>query len=226
MITPITTHVEDAKKRLLYQYKHSPNIAALIDALCQGLQDVEDAAVAMYGRMDIDGSEGEQLNGTGGVVGLPRGGWSDEVYTLALKARCGQLVSKGSLSEVVSIFELISQAGRVHAVEAYPAEVDLYSDTPVDETLARFVFELMQTVSGGGIDINYTAVFSPDNAFGFESVDDTIGGFGDVNDASAGGKIAYIQMTDAFIEPAGTAYVEAGGKYYVLPNGDYYILPE
>ncbi len=197
MTNRITDHIDAARRRLLQQYKHSPRLLALIGILFGAqVQDLEDAAWQLYGRLDIDTVEGTQLDRIGAVVGLSRSGWSDDLYRLLLKARIGKNVSHGTLEDVISVWRLIARADKVQVVETYPAQIDLYSDTPIDGELAAFVRELMQDVVAAGVRVDFLAIiFSSTNAFGFDPDDPDVNGFGDYNDAEVGGELAYIQMT-------------------------------
>lgn len=198
MITHITDHIEAAKKRLLQQYKDSPRLASLIESLFgQQVQDIEDAAHVFYTRLDIDTVEGAQLDRIGTIVGLSRIGWSDALYRILLKATVGKNVSRGTLEDVISVWRLIAQANKVQVVETYPAQIELYSDTPIDGTIATFVRGLMQEVVAAGVRVDFLAIiFSATNAFGFDGDDPNINGFGDYNETEVGGEFAYIQLTE------------------------------
>jgi hypothetical protein len=193
----IDDHLASVKKRLLQQYKDSPRLWDLIGILfVQPVQDLENAAWPLYDRLDIDNGQGEQLDRIGTIVGLARSGWSDALYRLLLKAKIGKNVSHGTLEDVIEVWRLLAQATRVQVVETYPAQIDLYSDTPIDGELSSFVGELMQQVVAAGVRVPYLAIiFSSTHAFGFDPDDPTVNGFGDYNDAQLGGELAYIQLT-------------------------------
>lgn len=174
-VTQITTHEIDARKRLLFQYKDSPNIISLIDSLGgQQIQDLEDALFQLNMRLDIDNSEGVQLDNIGGIVGQVRNGQSDAQYRLFLKAKGGRNVSEGDIERVLSVWKLITGGTVVQLIENYPAEVELYSDIPVPDALASFAFALMQDVVSAGVRV-VSSIISPENAFGFEGSVGTLG---------------------------------------------------
>ena len=101
-----------------------------------------------------------------------------------------------TLQEVIDVWRLIARAGKVQIIETYPAQIDLYSDTPIDGALAAFVRVLMQKVVAAGVRVDFLAIiFSSTNAFGFDPDDPNVNGFGDYNDAQVGGELAYIQLT-------------------------------
>ncbi len=198
MIDKITAHADAAKARLLQQYKASPNLMALMDALFGSqVQEIEDVLHDLYTRLDIDSCDGRQLDNIGTIVALERMGFDDSLYRILLKAEIGKDVSNGTMEEVINVWKLISQAGRVQVVETYPAQIELYSDTPIAGEIAAFTGALMQKTVGAGVKVDFLAiVFSTTNAFGFDPDDADVNGFGDLNDASAGGELAYIQMAE------------------------------
>jgi len=191
-------HTTDGAARLLHQYRPAIRLKALMDALFgQQMQDLENHAHQLYGLLDIDAGQGAQLDLIGTIVGQSRMGHSDRIYKLLLKAKIGANVSHGTIEDVIGVWRLLAQANQVQVVEVYPAQVDLYSDTPIDGAIAAFVRVLMQKVVAAGVRVDFLAIiYSSTNAFGFDGEDPTIGGFGDYNDAGAGGEFAYIQLTN------------------------------
>ena len=197
MTDKISDHMAAVKGRLLQQYKGSVRLLSLIGILFgQPVQDIEDAAWPLYDRLDIDSAQGVQLDRIGAIVGLSRSGWSDRLYRLLLRARIGKNVSHGTIEDVIGVWRLLAQANQVQVVETYPAQIDLYSDTPIDGDLSDFVAALMQQVVAAGVRVSFLAIiFSATNAFGFDPDDSNVGGFGDFNDSEVGAELAYIQLT-------------------------------
>ena len=194
MVTKITTHIEDAKNRLLFQYKNSTKLHDLTDAFfLEQVQDIEDALYGLLNRLNIDGSSGIQLDHIGNIVGQEREGFSDTIYRLFLKAKIGQNISCGDIERVLSIWSLITQAGIIELIEAYPAEVDLWTDTPLDAAIIDIAFELIQKVVSAGVAVHHVGVFDPDEAFAFEGGGAETKGFGSIYDIELGGKLSYIQ---------------------------------
>lgn len=175
MVDQITTHVQDATNRLIFQYAGKPNIAGLISSLSsEQIQELENILFDIDGRLNIDNSIGAQLDGIGQIVGQPRNGQGDETYRIFLKAKAGQNVSEGDIERVLSIWKLITGGTVVQVIEYFPANVELFSDVPVPDELAAEVFELMQNVVGAGIRV-VSSVIGSDHPFGFEGRPDTYG---------------------------------------------------
>ena len=198
--TKITTHVEDAKKRLLYQYNDSVKLKDLIDSLFGNqIQDLENALWELKDRLNIDASSGIQLDKIGAIVGQERLGFQDQIYRLFIKARIGKNTSESEIEKIITVWKLMSQSTVVHLVEGFPAELYLYYNVPLPEYLVTYTFELIQKVCGAGISIGYIAVFDSDCAFGFESLKPNICGFGDLYDPNLGGKLSYIQNVSEYV---------------------------
>lgn len=58
--------------KVIYQYRHSPNVLGLIRALLTGYAEAYSEGDALYTRTDIAESVGAQLDGIGEIVGRPR----------------------------------------------------------------------------------------------------------------------------------------------------------
>ena len=175
MITQITDHAAQAKARLLFQYQGKANIEALLDSLGgQQIQDLENILFDINSRLDIDNSEGVQLNSIGVIVGQPRNGQDDITYRLFLKAKAGVNVSEGDIERVLSVWKIITGGTVIQVIDVYPAGVELSSDVPVPDALAADAFALMQDVVSAGVSV-VSSIISPENAFGFENSIDTLG---------------------------------------------------
>jgi hypothetical protein len=213
--TPITTHIEDAKNRLIFQYKGKPKREGLIEALFgQRSQDFENAAQQLFSRLNIDDSVGVQLDGIGTIIGQDRNALADAVYRLFIKGKIGQNTSEGEIEKVLDVWRLISSANTIRLVEVFPAEIWLYYDVPLDPELVDPAFELIQNVVGAGIAVKFLIAYDPEEAFAFAGgVDLNVAGFGDDGDPLVGGKLSTIQNPSGLIlsfSPT-NAFAFAGG---------------
>ncbi|MEW5804676.1 MAG: DUF2612 domain-containing protein [bacterium] len=192
-ITKITTHNTDALARLLYQYRNSTMLHSLMAALFgTQVQEIEDALWALFGLLDIDHSEGIQLDKIGTIVGHARLGMSDALYRIWLKAKIAQNVSEGDIERVISVWQLfVPGATKIHVVENFPAEVILYSNASPDPAYESLIISSMQKVVGAGIKFGWMYMFNPANAFQFLG-DTGGGGFGDLDNPNIGGEFSYI----------------------------------
>jgi hypothetical protein len=179
-VTQITTHEEDALNRLLYQYKGKENLGNLIkDLYTTSTQGLEDGLFQLYGRLNIDTSLGIQLDNIGTIVGQSRLGLPDTTYRLFLKAKIGANVSEGDIPRVIDVWRLITGSNIIQLLEAFPAEVDLYYDIPLDDDLTALAFALIQNVVGAGIAVGFLAVYDPIEGFTLD--DDVVGDDGTID---------------------------------------------
>lgn len=181
-IVKITTHAADAKKRLLFQYQGKPKFEAMLDAYFGNqVQDIEDATWTLFGRLDIDNSEGVQLDGIGLIIGEARQGKSDANYRIYIKAKIGVNTSEGDIEKLLSVWSIITQDANVQLYELFPAAIVLYATVALpSDAFAQTVLGLLQAVAGAGISVDYLEIYDPDEAFGFDDSGPDTRGFGNL----------------------------------------------
>jgi hypothetical protein len=176
MITQITDHTLAAQNRLIQQYKDSTNLKDLIEDLFgTQVQELEDVFWDLLSRLNINTMVGTQLNNIGTIVGQARNGQTDAIYRLFIQAKIGVNVSESEASRVIDVWKLITQANIVHMFEAFPAEVDLYTDVALDPALVDIAFALIQDVVGGGIAVGFVGVINNVDDFGFDGAPNSLG---------------------------------------------------
>jgi hypothetical protein len=177
----ITTHNQDAKNRLLEQYKGKTGIEGLIEAYYGNqIQDLEDILFLFFDRLNIELSEGVQLDGIGKIINQDRLGLTDELYRLFIRARIGANVSESDIERIIDVWRLITQANLVKLEQIYPAEINLASDVALPPELIDLAYALIQNVSAAGVGVGVTT-FLPLDSFAFDGADPSITkGFGKV----------------------------------------------
>jgi len=190
----IRDHKEQAKARLIEQYKRKPKVEAMVDALigCQH-QDLEDAYFTLFEQLNINNQVAGQLDQIGTIVGQNRLGLDDESYRIALKGRIGVNNSKGTIENIIQLFKLMTNASRVDVIENYPAEVQVDIDVPINSTIIELAIAFIEQIIAAGVGYGGTKLIDPDNAFAFATMaanDPRTGGFGSTLDANAGGRLA------------------------------------
>jgi len=193
MITPITDHKEQAKAKLLMQYKGKPKIEGTVDALVIQLQELEDVLTDLRTkRLSIDDAEGFQLDKIGEIINQTRGNLTDVDYRLLLKVRILITISNCEPETVIHIFNLLTKSTATDYREDFPAEHSFYSNVPIDITKVDMIRGFLEDASLGGVLVGVLGSYDPDNAFAFDGVLTNTGGFGDLLDANAGGKLAQL----------------------------------
>ena len=185
----ISDHVARCQSRTLQQYKGT-NVEQLLIAVGERTQEMENQLCAMEHLDILDACEGQQLDQCGAEFSLPRGGWGDDQYRIAIKAQIGKTYSQGTIEDVIMLWGILSGAKDIQITEKEPCAVELYSDSLLIDGLEQFAKDLFKDVLPGGvrIDITYYRVYP----FAIETSpeDPETGGFGDSNDPSIGGNMS------------------------------------
>lgn len=129
MVTQITDHEDQAQARLPEQFKGKDLMIALVRAIANEVQEIEDAVFPMLDLLDISTMIGAQLDGIGDILSEPRQGLSDVNYRLALLAKGARVTASGTPEQVIERFiALTSPSGAVDYAEAFPAGYCIYGD--------------------------------------------------------------------------------------------------
>lgn len=191
-ITKITTHVEDAKKRLLEEYKGKVKIEGRLDAVVKQVQELEDIDFDMFtNRLDLNTIVGQQLDNFGTIVDQARQGFDDDRYRILLWVKIGINTSRGNPEKLISIIKLLTDATLAHYQNLNNAEVILAVDGTIDPTLIDFTYNNMQRVFSGGVRLNHIVCFDPVDPFRFAGSKPT-SGFSSLAAPLVGGKFAFI----------------------------------
>lgn len=187
MFQVITNHQAQAIARLLTQYRGRTTIEGTVGALVDPIQDLEYALAGMNVLRTLEGSVGIQLDLLGAIVGQARvGGQSDDSYRLAIKARIQENTSQGEPAALIQTFLLLTGISQVLLDELYPASFMMESAFLPTTQQAYDIITILDMVAAGGVRCDGIIAYDPDAAF---SMDGSLpgAGFGDANDASAGG---------------------------------------
>lgn len=188
--TLIPNHVQQALDRLLTQYKEKPNIAGILTAFVEQIQDLEDVTFSLdYGR-SVYGAVGVQLDLLGTIVNELRNGLEDDQYRLFILGKIGENSSNATAAAVAAVFGAILGSPLVQEQDLYPAAVGLSAQGSLDPSLINIVYELVQLSLGAGIRLEFLSVFEEGDAFAFAGPLNDALGFGTTADPSVGGKFA------------------------------------
>lgn len=124
-------HLEEALAQLAQQFHDKPNIAALLAAFIEQIQDLEDVLVSLHDLRNIDVASDTQLDGIGLIVGEGRGGRDDPSYRSAIRARISLNNSSGTIEELIALARAIVGLVDVQFTDYYPAGFELTVIDPV-----------------------------------------------------------------------------------------------
>jgi hypothetical protein len=80
-MTDIIDHKTIAWSRLAYEYRNAENLKNFIAVFCKQAQEIEDVLFQLLDMVDIDKSEGHQLDVIGKILGQSRNIASADIYT-------------------------------------------------------------------------------------------------------------------------------------------------
>jgi hypothetical protein len=121
-LTQNITHVQQAKARLIAQYKGKANIEAFIEAYANQVQEIENVLFDLLLLRGVDTATGALLDLLGAIVGRPRDGLGDTDYRLYIKAQIRANISNGNAEELIAIMTLLVSGASFDLVEQYPTD--------------------------------------------------------------------------------------------------------
>jgi hypothetical protein len=101
--TKITDHTVQALARRAGRDMDKPNIALLISAFSDQIQETEDAWFQLFEERSIDNGIGQQLDDLGVIVGQPRNGEADVDYRRFLRTRIAVNNSDGLINDLIRV---------------------------------------------------------------------------------------------------------------------------
>lgn len=188
-----TSHIQDAKERLKFQFKDKDNINKLLEIHVDKVQELENVFWDLLKKRFLDDAEGEQLDKLGTILGSDRNGLEDQDYRFRLKFKVGQNTSEGTTENIIDLFKILTQSAQVLVDEYFPASVVVSNGQPIPDDVKNLVETLLQKVVGAGIKFYYIATFPEDEAFAYlGKPNEGAFGYGDITDPTVGGKYAGI----------------------------------
>lgn len=137
-------------------------------------QDLENAARKLLYILNIDKSEGIQLDKIGTLVGQARLGYNDEYYRMLLKVKIGVNVSEGDMERIITLWKNLTNSDDVKLTEILPAKIKLETNTYFDPAIMSFMKNIAAQALAGGVGID-TIIINDPTKFGFGP---TMGSFG------------------------------------------------
>jgi hypothetical protein len=168
-------HVSEALGRVVQQYSNATNLQNLISAFVEQIQLLEDAAQSMYTRLDIDASEGVQLDKIGDIVGIARQGYSDTTYRILIKGKIAQNTSKGTPEDIIQIYNILTSGANAFLMEVFPAQIAISNDGTIAAGLETLVKTMVEGATAAGVGLDYIGYHNGANAFGFAGSTDGAG---------------------------------------------------
>lgn len=100
--------------RLYTQFRNKVTWEKWVTLLARQAQDLENAGQTLFSLLDIDNSEGVQLDTIGRIVGQERLGFDDVGYRLLLRARIISNKSTGTTEDLYKVFRALFGSGMAY----------------------------------------------------------------------------------------------------------------
>lgn len=151
-LTKVTDHAEQAKEKLLQQFKGLPNFASVLDSYSTQIQLIEDMLFEQIELRFLDDAEGVLLDGLGQIVGVERGGLDDDAYRLRIRAQIKINLSSGTIEDINEIMTLVLPGSVTFALEEdFPGAifVDVTGALPGED--GTMISGILQKAKAGGV---------------------------------------------------------------------------
>ena len=201
-VEKITNHEEQALAKRLEQWIDKPNLESAIKSLVGGYQEIETMFCDLNEkRIDINNSEGEQLDQIGTIVGQTRQGLTDEFYRILLLAKIAINVSNGEPERIISIAKLLTNAEFIHYINHRQHDISIGSDGVINPLTADFILRALQRATVASVRVTRLCIYDGDDSFAFDgpNVNSPGLGFGTTADSNVGGQFGQCyEITDLF----------------------------
>lgn len=130
-LTPITDLCGQSIDLLIKQYAESPNLQALVCAVIDRVQELDNAIADVYARvLDVENAEGVHIDLLGRLVGEVRGDLSDSIYKRAILTKILINRSQGRVRDLIAVARTFAGLGdddQVRIREIQPARIQVFT---------------------------------------------------------------------------------------------------
>lgn len=149
--------VEDGLSLLLPQFRRSNRLRGLVKSVLVNLQEVDDVALQIRDNTGILTAVGAQLDVLGKLIGLLRGGLSDEEYRQQLLVEISINRATGSPESILNMLRLVTGSNLVTITESYPAAIIVTAP----EGSERINQNLLDKLSPAGVRMTLLGTVTP-----------------------------------------------------------------
>jgi hypothetical protein len=138
---------------MLWQDLDRPRLRALVEALAHGAQLLEDQIWALISGRVLDTAFGAALDQWGALVGVTRGGLSDDAYRSMIEVQVYANTCLGSTDDLIHIAQLACAPCTVRHTTRYPGagRLEIYRASFMSEARAARVARLLLSVVPAGV---------------------------------------------------------------------------
>ena len=158
MYEKITTHVEDAKNRQVWQFAGKEKFETIIEINIERIQDLENIIFDLLAKRSISNSSGAQLDVIGEYLGLERGNLSDERYKADLFSSINKNKSAGQVNVLNTSLKYLTGIDSIILYQLFDGHVmmTVLVDSFDDVENQSIIYSTIQEIRAGGINIDIT----------------------------------------------------------------------
>ena len=153
-LSKVTTHTTDALNRLPEQHKGKVRLEALLTALVNESQNVENALFDIFILRRLDVATAAQLDDIGVIVGLDRGGRIDDDYRQILRAKIRANRSKARNEDLIEVARLLLGEDTTTITTKQFNNATAFINVNgkhISQRLSNDLIEFLDSTSGAGI---------------------------------------------------------------------------
>ena len=162
MLPQLQNYSENALKRLLWQYRDSENLKALVEGLVEQLGITQQDAYDYANLFNIDYAYGSILDYVGKLVGVRRQGETDDEFRDKILLQIIFNNSEGTPNKILEGLALATNATKVELWEHFPAGIVLYSD---GDRIPKNLVSAIRNSAPATVNINFIALDENQNSF-------------------------------------------------------------
>lgn len=148
----IPDHSDRAQERKTTGFRGSDNMVALLEAIGEGAQALEDELFDILISTYLSTARGDQLDQWGATVGEPRQGLSDDEYRVFIQGRILVNLSDGTPPDLIEIYQTLTAPSVVRLWELHPHAFHLtaYRQTFMAQNIRRRIRRMMTDAKPAG----------------------------------------------------------------------------
>lgn len=187
----LINHTSRMIGRLILQYKDAENLQAIISAIGNELEELEQVNSDLLNLRSIYTATNAQLDGWGEILDVPRAGRTDDEYRARLFIKIAEITSEGTAEDLIQLYLNLMDADWIEFHDYYPAAFHMLAKngSPIGDTTD--IRNAITAAKAAGVEYELFVSTSPAFAFLADPDPDT-DGFSSLAAPTTGGILSEI----------------------------------
>lgn len=140
---------------ILEQFKDSPDFLALLTVFLKQVQDVEDVLFELKDLRFLDDAVGVQLDLLGELLGVGRGGLTDEAFRSRLRVQILINLATGTIQSILDPLEVLLPTNTFTMTETFPASLSVTAEESISEVDGDIAGETVLQTRPAGVEASF-----------------------------------------------------------------------